>query len=138
MDDLQHIEAFIAKHHILTLATSNNNIPQCATLFYVYDPLHVRFIVASDEKTEHIANALHNPNIAGAIALETKEVGKIEGLQFTGKMVLSESDEDAALYYKAFPYARVMQPTFWILHVKRMKLTDNRLGFGKKVMWPEV
>ncbi len=128
-------EAFIAQHHILTLATCNDNFPQCATLFYAYDAMQKAFIVASDEKTEHIQNLLHNPNVAGTIALETKTVGKIQGIQFKGIMQRSDASEDAACYFSAFPYARVMQPTLWKITLESMKLTDNRLGFGNKKHW---
>ena len=51
---LEKIELFISKHHQLSLATSADNIPQSATLFYAYDNVAVSFIVASDTKTEHI------------------------------------------------------------------------------------
>ncbi|MBN2895312.1 MAG: pyridoxamine 5'-phosphate oxidase family protein [Campylobacterales bacterium] len=132
----ERIAAFIAKHHILTLATSNDAAPQCATLFYVFDPERALFVVASDPNSEHMRNALANPQVAGAIALETKSVGKIQGLQFKGELVRSDDEADAALYYRAFGYARVMRPTFWRLHVSAMKLTDNTLGFGTKITWP--
>ncbi len=128
-------DAFIAQHHILTLATCNANMPQCATLFFAYDALHRAFIVASDEKTEHIQNLLANPNVAGTIALETKTLGKIQGIQFRGTMQRSDASEDAATYFSAFPYARVMQPTLWKIVPESMKLTDNRLGFGSKKHW---
>jgi len=143
---LEPFEAFIREHHILTLATCKDNIPQCATLFFVYDALHpkstsssltahVSFIVASDTKTEHIQNLLANENVAGTIALETKSIGKIQGIQFQAKMSLSEDLEDKKQYFKAFPYALAMNPTLWKIKISSMKLTDNRLGFGTKLIW---
>jgi hypothetical protein len=134
-ESLAPFEAFIAEHHILSLATCHENLPQSATLFYVYDPLHVSFVVASDTKTEHIQNVLCNANVSGTVALETKSVGKIQGVQFKGKMVLSEDSEDKKRYFKAFPYALVMNPTLWRIELSTMKLTDNRLGFGTKLIW---
>jgi uncharacterized protein len=135
MRDLKPFEAFIAQHHILSLATCKDNLPQSATLFYVFDPLHVSFIVASDDKTEHIQNVLSNENVAGTIALETKSVGKIQGIQFQAKMVLSEDSADKKRYFKAYPYALAMKPTLWRIQLSTMKLTDNRLGFGTKLIW---
>ncbi len=132
---LEPFESFISQHHILTLATCKQNIPQCATLFFAYDPLHVSFIVASDAKTEHIQNVLENENIAGVIALETKTIGKIQGIQFQGTMHSSEALEDKKRYLKAFPYALVMNPKLWKIKISMMKLTDNRLGFGTKLIW---
>jgi uncharacterized protein YhbP (UPF0306 family) len=132
---LSHIEAFIAKHHILTLATCKDNIPQCATLFFAYNSDEVAFIVASDEKTEHIQNVFENNFVAGSIALETKSVGKIEGIQFKAKMSISDTKEDKKLYFKTFAYAMAMNPTLWKIKLLNIKLTDNRLGFGTKLTW---
>jgi len=39
------------------------------------------------------------------------------------------------IYYKRFPYAIGTQSTFWLLTLQYAKLTDNRLGFGKKIIW---
>lgn len=133
-DVLEKIGLFISAHHVMTLATSYDNIPQSCNLFYTYLPEKQLFVVASDPKTEHMQNVLINPNIAGSIVLETKAIGKIEGLQFKGLM--SEADKSLGKYYfEAFPYARVMAPTLWVITLETMKLTDNRLGFGKKLNW---
>jgi len=134
-ESLAPFEAFIAEHHILSLATCHDNLPQSATLFYVYDPLHVSFIVASESKTEHIQNILANKNVAGTVALETKSVGKIQGIQFKATMILSEDSEDKKRYFKAYPYALAMHPTLWRIELSSMKLTNNRLGFGTKLTW---
>ncbi|MEA1920827.1 MAG: pyridoxamine 5'-phosphate oxidase family protein [Campylobacterota bacterium] len=132
---LEPFEAFIAQHHILTLATCKDNTPQCATLFFVYDPDEIAFVVASDTKTEHIQNVLTNALVAGTIALETKSVGKIQGIQFQAEMRISENSIDKTRYFKAYPYALAMNPTLWKIQLVRMKLTDNRLGFGTKLIW---
>ncbi len=131
---LEKIALFLAKHHLLSLATCAENRPHSASLFYAYDEKNIAFVVASDFKTEHIKNVILNTNVSGTVALETDEVGKIQGLQFRAKM--SEAGEDAEkIYYKAFPYAKVMQPKLWSIRLEQLKFTDNRLGFGKKLYW---
>ena len=40
-------------------------------------------------------------------------------------------------YFKAFPYALAMNPKLWQIRVDFFKLTDNTLGFGKKIIWQE-
>lgn len=132
LKNLDKIALFINEHHVLSLATSCENIPQVATLFYAYDKEDVSFVVASDEKTEHIQNVLKNRSVAGSIALETQEVGKIQGIQFRGSM---EKTADRELYFKSFPYAKLMNPTLWKIKLDTIKYTDNRLGFGKKLYW---
>lgn len=131
---LEKIERFLAKHHLLSLATSAENVPQSASLFYAYDAEKVSFIVASDIKTEHIRNVLLNDIVSGTVALETDEVGKIEGIQFKARMYRL-THKEGALYFKAYPYAKVMNPELWRIELQHIKLTDNRLGFGTKLLW---
>lgn len=116
------------------LATSHDNTPQACSLFYAYMSARTLFVVASDEKTEHMGNATINPQVAATIVLETKTVGKIEGLQIKAQMRRADEAETKA-YFETFPYARVMNPTLWAVVPHHMKLTDNRLGFGKKLIW---
>ena len=38
-------------------------------------------------------------------------------------------------YLKAFPYARLMKPQLWAMQLTFIKMTHNKLGFGKKLVW---
>ena len=134
--DLEKIEAFIADHHVLSLATMGEELSVCS-LFYAYDRHINSFIVASSEDTLHIQNIQKNSKIAGNILLETKEVGKIQGLQFCGVFQALQDAKLKRLYFKSFPYALALAPKLWQIHVNFFKLTDNRLGFGKKLIWQD-
>lgn len=127
------IEAFIAKHHLLSLATSINNQPYCASCFYAFEKEPASLIIATDaKKTRHGKEALQNQHVAGVIALETNIVGKIQGVQFTG--IFQEANErEKKAYLKRFPYALALNPTLWSIHITYLKFTDNTLGFGKKL-----
>lgn len=132
------IVEFISEHHVLTLATSVDNQPYCANLFYAYDNDLSAFLFTSNISTRHGSEAETNRQVAASIVLETKIVGKIEGLQITGRMYRPEGDSlkrAKKLYLKSFPYAVVMDLEMWILEVDFAKLTNNRLGFGKKLLW---
>ncbi|MBA1433113.1 MAG: pyridoxamine 5'-phosphate oxidase family protein [Epsilonproteobacteria bacterium] len=133
--NLEKIEHFIAQHHVLTLATSVDDFMSACSLFYAYDDASRSFIVASSEDTLHSEQIKKNPVIAGNILLETKEVGKIQGLQFRGVFETLTDAELKSLYFKTFPYALALRPTLWQIKVDYFKLTDNRLGFGKKLIW---
>jgi uncharacterized protein YhbP (UPF0306 family) len=132
---------FIRDHHILTLAVARENIPYCATCYYVYLPDLNQFIFTSGHETRHIRDVVEGGNykVAGTVALETKIVGKIMGIQFTGEIRELEGDElkkATAAYFKRFPVARLISDlTLWILVPEFIKMTDNRLGFGKKLIW---
>lgn len=131
-ETLAKIELFLSEHHLLSLATMGDEL-WCCSLFYVFDADTVTFIVATDPETLHGQNIRYNNTVAGTVALETKTVGKIQGIQFRG--VMSLADEHKELYYKAYPYALAMNPTLWSIRLDEIKFTDNRLGFGKKLTW---
>jgi uncharacterized protein YhbP (UPF0306 family) len=127
------IASFIKKHHLLSLATAGERL-WCCSMFYAYDEVGEVFVVASDEATEHMGNVLQNAHVAGTVALETKTLGKIQGIQFSGVMQKA-GKHDSELYFEAFPYARIMNPTLWTIRLDEVKMTDNTLGFGKKISW---
>ncbi len=133
--DLEKISVFIQKHHVLSLATTNGEELSVCSLFYVYSEEKLTFVVASSEETLHVKHILHNATVAGNIVLETKTIGKIKGLQFRGNMHELHDKSLKKLYFKAFPYALAMIPKLWQIEVDYFKLTDNRLGFGKKIIY---
>ena len=131
---------FIQEHHVLTLAISNQNIPWCSSCFYVYLQDINLFVFTSDHDTRHIRDFIQSDSnlVAGAIALETKITGKIRGIQFSGPMrELAGNELKAAkkAYLKAFPIARLAKLGLWGVEPGTIKMTDNRLGFGKKLIW---
>ena len=136
----KRIVTFIRKHHILTLATVHDQIPWCCTLFYVYLPEQNLFVVTSDPDTRHITDVVAGGSgrVAGAIALETKIIGRIRGIQFTATMSPLQ-DELLQIcktaYLKRFPVARFTTLYLWGIEPDLIKMTDNRLGFGKKLYW---
>ncbi len=135
MSDLEKISAFIAQHHVMSLATTLDAELSVCSLFYAYDAQELSFVVASSEETTHIKHIKANPKVAGNILLETKKVGEIRGLQFRGEFVALEEKKLRNLYFKTFPYALALTPTLWQIKVNYYKLTDNRLGFGKKIVY---
>jgi len=129
---------FIKEHHVLTLATSVNNVPYCANCFYVYLEDDNMFVFTSDEETKHVQDIFKNNVVAGSVVLETSVVGKIQGIQFQGKMELPKGDikkKANKTYMKKYPFAKLMKTQLWCLELSFIKLTDNRLGFGKKLIW---
>jgi uncharacterized protein YhbP (UPF0306 family) len=139
----QRILDFIAEHHVLTLAVSNNNQPWCATCFYTYLPALNLFVFTSDHDTRHIRDVVTSENyeVAGAIALETRITGKIRGIQFRGLIHELNGQElklGKAAYLKSFPIARLATLHLWGVVPDYIKMTDNRLGFGKKLIWPPI
>ena len=121
----------------MSLATfSKDEISSC-NLFYAYDKESNSFVVASSDDTTHIQYILQNPSVAGTVVLETKTVGKIQGVQFRGNFSVLDEKKLESLYFSKFPYALAMNPKLWQIKISYFKMTDNRLGFGKKLIWEE-
>jgi hypothetical protein len=134
----KRIIEFIKKHHVFTLATSGNNKPYTCSCFYVYIENENHFVFTSDRKTRHIGDAVNNKHVAGAVALETSMIGKIQGIQFTGLITELKGEMltiATTAYLKKFPIAHLKDLLLWSVQPDFIKMTDNRLGFGKKLIW---
>ncbi|MFI3303359.1 MAG: pyridoxamine 5'-phosphate oxidase family protein [Rikenellaceae bacterium] len=129
------IVKFIGRHHVLTLATiDSDGAPYCSNAFYSFDSERAALIFSSNADTAHGGHMSQNPKVAASIVLETKVVGKLQGLQISGRAVPGD-ERDRACYIETFPFAAVAPLTLWRLEMEFVKLTDNRLGFGKKLIW---
>ncbi|WP_457744328.1 hypothetical protein [Sulfurimonas sp.] len=133
--NLEKIVSFLDNHHVMTLATSIYDEVSACSLFYAFDRDELSFIVASSDDTLHINHIKLNPKIAGNILLETQTIGKIKGVQFRGTMSELEDDKLKKIYFTDFPYARALLPKLWQIKVTYFKMTDNKLGFGKKIIF---
>ena len=171
--ELDKITAFIRKHHVMTLATvgvadtfttvgnidataigsavtivpSGNLRPWVAHVFYAWIPEERCFVFTTDPETRHGGEMMETVQVAAAIALETRIVGRVQGLQIEGEVRRSGSVGDGGdmginfekarrAYLRRFPYAAAAgELSLWILEPTYMKLTDNTLGFGKKLIW---
>jgi hypothetical protein len=137
----KRIVSFFKKHHVLTIATSVNNEPWCANCFYIYLEEENILIFTTDPETRHGREFTANQLIAGSVVLETIIMGKIRGIQFQG--TVSEPQGDSAekvkrAYLKRFPVAMLMDTHLWVVELTHIKYTDNRLGFGKKIIWQKT
>jgi uncharacterized protein YhbP (UPF0306 family) len=132
------IVKYITENKVFTIATSVNNKPYCAHCFYVFDEVTTTLIFLSDNETQHMKNALLNGKVAGTISTDVTTVAKIKGIQFTGEFVNPSEQQQKdfyALYYHKFPFAKAKPSPIWGINLQTIKMTDNTLGFGKKLIW---
>ena len=134
----ERIVRFFRKHHVLTIATSVNDEPWCANCFYVYLEEKNALGFTTGHETRHGKEFLKNKVVAGSVVLETQVIGKIRGIQFQG--IVSEPEGELLKtvrksFLKRFPVAMLMETHLWIVELTHIKMTDNRLGFGKKIIW---
>lgn len=123
------------------MCTTSENQPYCASCFYAFDEEHHLLIFASDDHTNHIQQAVANPKVAGTINTETTTVAKIQGIQFTGVFIAPDDEQAKSfykVYYKRFPFAKAKPSPIWGIQLNWIKMTDNTLGFGKKLVWENV
>ena len=131
---LEKIDKFLQEHHVLSLSTCRGDELSSCNLFYAFNKQLHSFVVASSDDTLHVEHIKINSKISGTVVLETKIIGKIQGIQFRGEFVALEDTKLKKLYFKHFPYALAMAPKLWQIKINYFKMTDNKLGFGKKII----
>ena len=138
MDD--RIIDFLSNNHLLSLATSKENIPHACNCYYVYDQTQQVLIFSSDSKTKHANHFLDNPNVSAAISKDNIDYKKIQGIQLTGVVHSIQKDLDryTEVYLNKFPFAKNMPLSLWFLEIISVKMTDNNLGFGNKINWKKA
>ena len=129
---------FFKKHHVLTIATTVTDEPWCANCFYVYLEEQNALVFTTDPETRHGQEFKKNSKVAGSVVLETMIIGRIRGIQFQG--IVSEPEGEIlslarTAYLKRFPPATLLDTHLWIVDLTYIKMTDNRLGFGRKLIW---
>lgn len=135
----KRIKTLLRRHHVLSIATVSDRGPWCASCFYAWDEENNTLVITTDPVTRHGSEFLTSPSVAGTIALETWRVGRIRGIQFTGLIREPFGEELSSakkIYLRRFPYAALTDLHLWIITLNHIKLTDNRLGFGVKIIWP--
>lgn len=128
------IVRFLKKHHVLTLATSGEGAPYCSNAFYCYDAERNLLIFTSDMATRHAQQMARNPCVAASVVLETKVVGRVQGLQLCGKAERGRRGGEAGIP-QTVSLCRTGRTDPVGDRADFMKFTDNTLGFGKKLIW---
>lgn len=132
------IKDFILEQKNLTFCTSENNQPYCANCFYVFLSEDKLLVFKSDSVTKHISQAIINNKVAGTIVPDLDKTGTVKGIQFTGDFFSPEGEmleKTKKAYYKKFPFGRAVPGDIWVVKIMSIKMTDNTLGFGKKLYW---
>ena len=137
-DDVKHISTFLSNNHVLAVCAAADGEMWSANCFYVADTVSMTLYFMTELKTLHGALMDKNPHVVGTIAPVPKSTALIQGIQYRGEAVILQGEEDAAartLYCHHFPIAATMKAPVWALKLSEIKMTDNVLGFGKKLFW---
>lgn len=134
----ESIRTFLQEHQVISLALCQDNRPWAASAFFAYDENAQRLLFLSATDTRHGAMLVRDPHVAGTIAGQFTDITQIHGLQYEGLCVQlqgEEAQQALEIYYQRYPQARGMSAPVWEIQPTYLKLTDNRLGFGTKILW---
>lgn len=138
MSDHSHLIRYLKKQHVLSLCASSGDDLWCANCFYIFNEARMAFWLMTEPDTRHGALMLTNPRVAGTVNGQPKTVLFIKGVQYRGRILrLSDAREEEArqAYQKRFPIAQKVKAPLWEITLDDVKMTDNALGFGKKIVW---
>lgn len=139
------VQAFLDRHHVMTLATAGPSGPWAAAVFYVRDGLRLYFV--SSPRSRHAQELAASPRVAAAIHGECQAWSEIEGVQLEGRVAPVEDRELArvrALYAARFPFvgaagevpaailAALARVRWYELVPEALYLLDNSLGLGNR------
>jgi uncharacterized protein YhbP (UPF0306 family) len=131
------VKAFLAGHHVLTLATVDADGPAAAALFYAVAGAGSLYVL-SDPETQHGRALARDDRVAATIQAETMDWTAITGLQLRGTAhLLAEDDEARRLYFLRFPFAAALMGAgaphrFYRIAARWVRLIDNSRGLGFK------
>ncbi len=140
---------FFSEIATLTLATSSDNKPWAATVFFAADKnLNLYFV--SDHRTRHGCDMTTNERVAATVNPEVDNWHDVRGVQIEGRVEVVAGAgrlKALALYLKKFPqidalYAkpkgeheetiakRLQAANFYRIQPDLIRVIDNQQGFG--------
>lgn len=141
----KRVLAFLAEHHVMTLATIGEDGPWAAAVFYAHDDLKLYFLSAPTSR--HAENLARDPRVAATLQRDYDDWPGIRGLQIEGRVrTVAPADEARirALYQQRYPLVgggagvpraimEALNKIRWYeLVPKDIYLIDNTLGFAHR------
>lgn len=137
-ESLAAIQRYLKKQHVLSLCCGTADDLWCASCFYVFAPQQMALWIMTEGDTRHGELMQQQARVAGTVSAQIKTVLLIKGVQYRGEIRrLTGEDEVQAreAYCQRFPVARTVSAPLWEIRLDEVKMVDNALGFGKKLLW---
>ena len=114
-----------------------NGLPYCFSCFYAFDHSKQILVFKSSVDSRHSTMLENHPELAGTVNPDKLNKLAIKGIQFKGMIDTDPKtiSQGRDLYYKRFPFAVAMKGDVWVIRLSWIKMTDQALGFGKKMEW---
>jgi hypothetical protein len=137
--------AYLRAHNVMTLATSGNDGPWAAAVFYASADFTLYFVSAPDAR--HSRNVVTHPRAAVTVQEDYRDWTAIKGLQMEGAArVISgpEQSAAAATYRAKFPFtgtvstlaASFARVAWYRFEPDRVFYLDNSVRFGYREAIP--
>lgn len=141
------VEAFLAAHHVVSLATTDDDGgPHAACVMYALDGLRLYWM--SDPESRHSRHIGARPRVTATVAPDYSDFREIRGLQLFGRArrLVDETESAQARQRMLSRYAFLAELAsgppalraafekagFYCLEPDRITLIDNTKGFGHK------
>ncbi|MBK8610718.1 MAG: pyridoxamine 5'-phosphate oxidase family protein [Chitinophagaceae bacterium] len=137
MDEI--IKQFIGEQNCASICcVDESRQPYCFSCFYAFNAEVGLLYFKSSSNSRHAALMKINPFVAGTILPDKLNKMSIKGVQL--KAIVLDSKQQPVIrtlgiYLKKYPMALAMPGEIWVLQINHIKMTDNTLGFGKKIVW---
>jgi len=134
--------AYVAGHHVMTLATHGPLGLWAAAVFYADDGFRLYFLSAGH--TRHAQNVAASPQVAATIQEDYADWPAIRGIQLEGTVrQLADAEREAAIdrYRAKYPFlaeaappvaAALARVNWYCLTPERLYFIDNSRGFGHR------
>ena len=143
-DRNDEVLAYLAAHHVMTLATCGAAAPWASALFYANDGFNLTFL--SSPQTRHAGDLALNPQAAAAIHENYRDWQDIKGIQLEGhvkrltgadriKAIARYADRHPAIRPGSAPaliQAALAGVAWYELITERCFFVDNSKGFGHR------
>lgn len=141
-DAATRAQAYVASHHVMTLATHGPLGLWAAAVFYAHEDFRLVFLSA--RHTRHAQNMTASPHVAATIQDDYAEWQAIQGIQLEGKVRLLSGRERltaAGMYAGRFRFlasptavveAALQRISWYSLEPERLYFVDNTQGFGHR------
>jgi hypothetical protein len=130
---------FLEKQKCASIACiDGNGKPYCFNCFYAFDKENAFLYFKSSADTFHIKLLMQNPPVSGTILESKLRVWAVKGIQFQGTLLPlhhTSAQEASTRYHSIYPFAIAMPGDVWSIQLHSIKMTNNKAGFGNKILW---
>lgn len=135
----EKITRFIKKQTCASICcVDETGKPYCFSCFYAFNSAAGLLYFKSSASSHHAELMNKNPFVAGTILPDKLNKILIKGIQFEAIVLDMQQPfvkRTLGIYLTKYPLALAIPGDMWALQINQIKMTDNTLGFGKKIIW---